>query len=163
MKYFAYGSNMSLLRLRKRVPSASRLGVFFLEKHELRFHKWNVDGSGKCDAYSTGQSSHVVMGALFEIDKAHKPALDRAEGLGNGYEEKYVQVKSPYGDSCEAFTYYATTIDPSLKPYSWYLNHVLVGAQETQLTAPYLQALRSTQCIEDPDTLRDAKERAIYQ
>jgi len=38
MKYFAYGSNMSLLRLRARVPSAERIGMFTLVEHALRFH-----------------------------------------------------------------------------------------------------------------------------
>ena len=69
MKYFAYGSNMSLLRLRERVPSAERLGVFKLEQHVLRFHKIGIDGSGKCDAFLTEDPNASVIGALFEIDK----------------------------------------------------------------------------------------------
>ncbi len=162
MKYFAYGSNMSLLRLRQRAPSAARIGVFILEKHELRFHKLSDDGSGKCDAYHTNHSSHVVMGALFDIDRGDKPALDAAEGLGNGYEQKWVQVKNHAGERHDAFTYYATHIDPALKPYSWYLNHVLVGAQETQVSALYLQAIESTASLEDPNLRRDAEQRALY-
>lgn len=56
MKYFAYGSNMSLLRLWQRVPSAVRIGVFTLQGHQLRFHKLGKDGSGKCDAYQTNNT-----------------------------------------------------------------------------------------------------------
>ena len=41
VKYFAYGSNMSLVRLRERVPSAERLGVFILAEYQLRFHKFH--------------------------------------------------------------------------------------------------------------------------
>ncbi len=48
MKYFAYGSNMSLARLKGRVPSAKRLGMFCLRNHQLAFHKISKkDGSAK--------------------------------------------------------------------------------------------------------------------
>jgi gamma-glutamylcyclotransferase len=53
MYYFAYGSNMSLSRLRERVPSAEAVGCFSLNGHDLRFHKLSKDGSGKCDAFFT--------------------------------------------------------------------------------------------------------------
>ncbi len=64
MKYFAYGSNMSISRLRERVPSAVRLGIFFLEGHRLCFHKASEDGSAKCDAYQTNNPNDEVIGAL---------------------------------------------------------------------------------------------------
>lgn len=38
MNYFAYGSNMSLQRLRERVPGAEYLGSYTLINHNLRFH-----------------------------------------------------------------------------------------------------------------------------
>lgn len=162
MKYFAYGSNMSLLRLRERVPSAERIGVFVLEAHQLRFHKSSNDGSGKCDAYQTDNSSDLVIGAIFEIKQSEKPALDKAEGLGYGYREKIVRVKNDSGDLVEAFTYYATRIEPSLLPYSWYLNHVIVGAQELNVPKQYLYIIESTVTIDDHNSNRDAAQRAIY-
>lgn len=162
MKYFAYGSNMSLLRLRKRVPSANRLGLFYLEQHDLRFHKASIDGSAKCDAFQTRHPKDAVIGALFEIDKNEKTALDIAESLGCGYDEKLVNLSSESGDIVAAFTYCATKIDPSLKPYSWYLNHVVVGAKETGVPKEYLHKIQSVESCEDADLKRDAKQRAIY-
>ena len=47
--YFAYGSNMSSVRLRARVNSAQPLGVARLPGHRLRWHMHSLDGSGKCD------------------------------------------------------------------------------------------------------------------
>jgi len=86
MKYFAYGSNMSLLRLRARVPNAERIGMFTLVEHSLRFHKWSrKDKSAKCDALFTGNPEYFVIGALFWIPREEKHPLDRAEGLGFGY------------------------------------------------------------------------------
>ena len=163
MKYFAYGSNMSLLRLRQRVPGAERLGLFILEQHDLRFHKISKDGSGKCDVYPTGNPDDSVFGALFKIDPGEKPFLDEIEGLGVGYEEKLVNVKNDVGDVIEAVTYYATRIDSSLKPYSWYLNHVIIGAKEINVPGHYLKAIQSVESIEDGDKKRDAEQRAIYK
>ena len=146
MKYFAYGSNMSLARIKERVPSAHRLGAYFLEGRDLRFHKAGKDGSGKCDAFSTSGNERVY-GALYEINPDEKPALDRAEGLGVEYSEKLVSVTNDQGETIEAFTYFALKIDDSLKPYTWYLNHVLIGARESQLPENYIQKQHFIQLV----------------
>jgi hypothetical protein len=164
VKYFAYGSNMSLARLRGRVSSAVSLGRHELRAHELRFHKPGRDGSAKCDAFHTGRAADEIMGVLFEIDCAERVLLDQAEGLGKGYEEKEVSVVSMGGASVEAFTYIATHIDASLRPYSWYVNHVLAGAREAGLPAGYIDArIGAVRSVEDDDEERDARERAIHR
>lgn len=162
MKYFAYGSNMSLVRLQQRVPSAKKIGVFTLKEHQLRFHKSSKDGSGKCDAFQTINVDNTVIGALFEINENEKKALDKAEGLGYGYNQKRVKVQNDVGDAYEAITYYATKTDSSLKPYSWYLNHVVIGAKETKVPAQYLAMIESIEWLKDPDTKRDSEQRAMY-
>jgi gamma-glutamylcyclotransferase len=163
VKYFAYGSNMSISRLRERVPSALALGCHSLKEHDLRFHKSSKDGSGKCDAFYTGDDGDIIFGALFEISRSEKLALDRAEGLGYGYEEKSIAVLASDGSSLEAMTYIATKINEDLKPYSWYVNHVLVGAGETSLPDKYVQwKISAIECIQDADRKRDAKERAVH-
>lgn len=163
MKYFAYGSNMSLPRLNARVPSAELMGVFTLVEHTLRFHKVSKkDGSGKCDALFTGNPDDYVIGALFEISNDEKSLLDKAEGRGYGYEEKWITVSDTQGNIHEAFTYYATNTDPSLLPYSWYLHHVVSGAKVLGVPCAYLDALLATNSREDPNRERDASERAMY-
>jgi len=162
MKYFAYGSNMSLSRLRERTPSARRLASCTLSHHALRFHKAGKDGSGKCNAFETGIPEDFVMGALFEIGSGEKPALDQAEGLGFGYDEKIVLLTDGSGGTVEALTYYATSINEVLKPYSWYKHHVLVGAEETALPPPYVGEIQLVESCEDPDRERDAQQRAIH-
>lgn len=160
--YFAYGSNMSLARLRARVPSARRLGAFELDGHELRFHQKGGDGSAKCDAYQTDHPEHCVVGAVFEIDPAEQCHLDRAEDLGKGYEIKTVGVKSADGQWLEAITYYAIDFDHSLKPFSWYVNHVLVGAREIGMPEDHLSRILAVEALDDHDTERDRLERGIY-
>jgi gamma-glutamylcyclotransferase len=163
VKYFAYGSNMSISRLRERAPSALALGRHALKEHDLRFHKSSKDGSGKCDAFYTGDHVDIVFGALFDISPGEKSALDKAEGLGYGYEEKSVAVLASDGSSREATTYFATEIDEYLKPYTWYLNHVLVGAGETSLPDDYVQwKISAIGSIQDADRKRDARERAVH-
>lgn len=164
MKYFAYGSNMSLPRLQQRTPGARRLSMASLTAHTLRFHKVSsVDGSAKCNALYTGVPQHCIFGALFEIPHAEKPLLDSAEGLGFGYAEKAIQVHDANGKCHDALTYYATHIDDSLQPYSWYLQHVILGARETGVPADYLEQIMATRSIPDSDQTRNARERAIYR
>ena len=163
MNYFAYGSNMSITRLRARVRDAESLGCYALKRHDLRFHKSSKDGSGKCDAFYTGDDVHVIFGAVFKISPTDKSSLDKAEGLGYGYDEKSVIVHAADGSSFEATTYFATAIDENLKPYSWYVNHVLIGGSEMLLPDEYVQSrISAIESIQDPDKKRDLKERAIH-
>src|ERR1700687_277338 len=123
MLYFAYGSNMCTGRLRERVPSAMTVRIAQLLNHSLRFHKRsNKDGSGKADAYFTGERENEVWGVIFEFDPAEKQNLDRHEGLGRGYAEKQITVIDLDGSPHPLFMYAADEahIEPALRPYSWY-------------------------------------------
>lgn len=162
MKYFAYGSNMSLARIRARAPGAEPLGHCVLSAHALRFHKVGRDGSGKCDAYFTGDPSDRMYGVLFEIGAQDKRALDVVEGLGRGYEQKKVVVMPPRGGRITAVTYVATAIDPSLEPFSWYVLHVLVGAQEAALPPAYVDTIRAVSSRTDSYLERDRVERSLH-
>jgi len=162
MLYFSYGSNMSSRRLRDRVPSADFMIVATLHGHKLRCHKVSRDGSGKCDAYDTGDSNHCVIGVVFDISASEKPLLDLKEGLGSGYEEKIVYLVAADGAVIEATTYYATSIDSLLKPYCWYKHHVLIGAAEHGLPQDYIEVFAQVESVADPESERHAKEMALY-
>jgi hypothetical protein len=161
--YFSYGSNMAPERLQARVPSAEPLQRAWLPEHQLRFHKHSrVDGSAKCDACHTGDPGHLVHGLLYRMRAAEKAVLDRAEGLGSGYEIKQVSLLLPRGGEVTAFTYYATDIHPSLQPYRWYREHVLRGARYAGLPPEYIEAIAAIEAVADPDRLRHERELAIY-
>ena len=163
MKYFSYGSNMSVRRLQQRVPSATALGVARLSEHRLMFHKVSdVDGSAKCDACHTGKGHHEVIGVLYEMHEQHKPALDRVEGVGYGYEEKTVNVELTDGSVMQAFTYCATLTDANLKPFHWYKRHVVIGAREHGLPAEYIENIHAIESIADSDLQRHELELSIY-
>lgn len=152
---------MSLARLQQRVPNASVIGRYFLEGHDLRCHKAGQDGSAKCDAFYTGRGDRIY-GVLFDIAISEKPVLDRAEGLGAGYDEKTVLLHNEQGHRVTALTYYALQIDPSLKPFGWYVNHLLIGAREANLPAAYIQRIMAFECVEDPDAGRHSRESSIH-
>jgi hypothetical protein len=163
MLYFAYGSNMSVKRLQNRVPSAQARGVAVLREHRLAFHKCGRDGSGKCDVDFSGPVAGRVFGVLYHMDPQHKTLLDAVEGLGSGYEQKTVTVRLAGGGGADAFTYYATHVDPLLKPYLWYQEHVLRGAREHRLPEDYVASIAAIEAIEDPDAARHLAELAIYR
>lgn len=155
---------MSRKRLAARVPSAKFNTIATLLSHELKFHKIStMDGSGKCDISATENSSNIVIGVIFEIDEHEKSELDKKEGLHFGYEEKGVDLTTPDGQSLKAFTYYATNINESLKPYHWYKEHVLRGAKENGLPEYYVKAIETVESIPDPLPERHEKEMEIYR
>ncbi len=159
--YFAYGSNMSTARLRARMPSCEPLGLATLPGHELRFHKRSKDKSGKCNAFATDAAQGVV-GVLFRFDPTERHVLDKAEGVGNGYEHATVTVINDGGRRRKVLTYLACpdAIDDFLAPYSWYKDFVLAGCAEHGLPADYVaNFVQAITAVEDPDKARDAKER----
>ena len=160
--YFAYGSNMSSARLLARTPSARSLGRASLQGYDLRFHKQGADGSGKCDAFHSGESAHCLHGVLYHLGLEEKSELDRIEGLGVGYESRTVTVTDSRGRRVEALTYVGILLADDLQPWSWYREHVLVGALEAGLPESYIQRIRSVVCLEDPDRDRDAQQRAVH-
>ena len=127
--YFAYGSNMSVRRLKKRVSSAEPLGMGWLPKYKLMFRKRSQDLSGKCDVVPA--EACRAFGVLFEIDSSQEERLDQCEGLNGGYLKKACNVQVGEGQCMPAFTYYAHPkhVDDNLRPYTWYLNHVIIGAR----------------------------------
>ena len=160
MIYFAYGSNLSFKRLRSRLPSARLLSTAYLTAHRLCFHKIGMDGSGKCDAFYTGDEHDVVLGALYRIEAEEKKILETSEG--EGYEEKEVTVFSASGEKITAFTFLAKAIDERLRPFHWYKGHVLIGARENRFPDEYVERFLSVESVDDPDKERAERELGLH-
>ncbi|MCK5640712.1 MAG: gamma-glutamylcyclotransferase [Gammaproteobacteria bacterium] len=153
LNYFAYGSNLHLQRLLERVSSARTHFVASLKAYDLRFHKLGQDGSGKANAFYTGEESDVLHGVVYKIHREHKPLLDRFEG---GYETHQVEVHDGE-QSIDAFIYIAPAhpLDDTLVPYHWYQAYVTVGAEQHQLCPHYIERLKSHPAMPDPDSDRE--------
>lgn len=98
-----------------------------------------------------GAATAEVWGSLFTLDPSEKPALDAAEG--SGYYEVMVEVESLDGRRRRARMYRAREErwDPGLRPYRWYRDYVVAGAEYHGLPESYVQAIRSVPVKEDPD------------
>lgn len=153
---FSYGSNMLGARIRKRVPSARGLGIACLEGHTLRWHKPGRDGSGKCDVVPDAAPGAGVWGVVHEIACDEKPALDRAEGLGQGYDERLVRL-SVAGRPIDALLYIATRIEPSPLPFDWYHALVVAGARQHGLPAAYQATIEAQPTQPDHDEARSTQ------
>lgn len=159
---FAYGSNMLASRLQARCPSAKALGVAELHGYELRWHKRSVDGSAKCDVVAVQDPNAIVYGVLFAIAGAEKPDLDQAEGLGQGYDEKQIQVWQG-GAMLTAQAYVATDTKAGLKPCTCYKGLVVAGAEEHGLPSKYVDALRQVVGFENPKCKHHAANMKLLE
>lgn len=163
MLYFSFGSNMLAARIHQadRAPSASYVAVASLRRYALRFHKRGEDGSGKCDAYHTGNPNDVVYGVLYQMASGDRQKLDVVEGVGKGYWVKRVFPHCSTNRRVAAFTYVAQTdfIDASLRPFSWYRDLVLEGARRNCFPEIYIKTIEIVKTIADFDLGRDAWER----
>jgi hypothetical protein len=155
LKYFAYGSNLHPLRLQQRVPSCRVIDIVNLQGYKLEFHKRSEDGSSKCNAFFTGEKHDVIFGVVYEITAAEKVRLDRAEGLGAGYNEAVLEL-TLHGEKHKVFTYVADPnyIDESLKPYQWYKEFVACGARHHCMPEPYIERINRIDTQEDNDEYR---------
>jgi gamma-glutamylcyclotransferase len=160
--YFAYGSNMASQRLLQRLPRAKYTGIARLAQHRLSFRKNDSGRSGKCDIELTGRVDDEVIGVIYEIGLEDKKTLDQIEGLGIGYDEKTVELRTDSGQTLFAVTYFAIDIDDRMVPYHWYKRHVLRGAIEHGLPQDYVDLIESTPSKADADDQRNLRELAIY-
>jgi gamma-glutamylcyclotransferase len=161
--YFAYGSNLCVERILARTPSATILARGWIDGYRLAFHKRSRDGSGKADAFHTAQKGDLVWGAVYALAARDKPVMDRFEGLGKDYEQRLVTVRTDAGYLVPAWVYTAhpATLDTTARPYAWYKNFVVTGAQQHGLPVRYQQHLAAVECLQDEDEKRNARERAV--
>lgn len=101
---------------------------------------------------ASSRDAAAVHGALYCIPSGEKHLLDLVEGVGQGYDEREVEVVTD-GEACAAWTYVASPghVDDTLSPFEWYRELVVRGAQSFGLPEEYVDALRRTPAEEDPD------------
>ena len=158
VRYFAYGSNLLRERLLARCPGLVFSGLATLTAHRLTFDKASTDGSGKC-AFEPADASEV-LGVLWDVPDTELAKLDRAEGVGYGYERCQVTVQQADRES-EVLTYQTTNRQAGLQPYDWYLALVLAGAEQQGMPPEYIDRLRTTPFRFDPDTNRRTRCTAL--
>lgn len=146
-------------KMRAAAPSAAFVTTGRILGYVLSFNKKSEDGSGKGNIVATGNAAHEVWGVIFEIPEAEQAALDKSEG---GYDPSVVDVLIGT-ESVSLRTYVAKPhrVDNSLKPYTWYKDFVVRGAEEHRLSASYVEALKAVEAMADSDMARERSNRAL--
>lgn len=156
--YLAYGSNLHPLRIIERVSSSRLVGIARLERYDVTFVKRSVDGSAKCNLLFTDDVDDVAYAAIYQISESQKHLLDKAEGLGHGYEETTFEMNvNDAALSCFAYIAASSHLDPALVPYDWYKALVIEGARYHRFPKAYIDRLDRTECLPDPDAERSLR------
>lgn len=135
--YFAYGSNMSSLRLRRRVGPLIDHGWAMLHDFAHLFDKRGADGTAKGNVVRRPGS--VVHGVLYELEPSQLEKLDRYEG---GYARIEIEVNLHAGRIFAlTYTAHAAQRAEGLEPARSYLDHYLRGAEEHRLPGEYLERI----------------------
>jgi hypothetical protein len=141
-----------------RCPSAETIAVGLVRGRRLAWCKRSGDGSGKCDL-AVGRDGDVAYGIIFKIEESERAALDKAEGLGRGYDLAEVEIAGEFGP-VRCLTYLATNTDDQLRPYDWYRNLVMAGALEHGLPGLYVKQIAAVPVIRDPRPQRITRVEA---
>lgn len=142
--YFAYGSNLVLERLRKRVGPVQVIGVAHLRGFRLSLDKRGKDGSGKANLHA--DAAHDVWGVLYELDAQAWTRLDASEP---GYDRIAVQVAC--GDALHAAqTYQSQRLTEDPVAFAWYKRLIVDGARAHGLPDAWLRDLEALPERVDP-------------
>ena len=135
--YFAYGSNLSSARLRRRVPSATARGIARVPGFVLRLDKRGADGSAKANLHPAPDAS--VWGVVYALDARHWSNLDACE---SGYAR--IAVEAWLGDApARVQTYRSDQLDHGAVAFEWYKQLMLDGAREHGLPVSWLAWLEA--------------------
>lgn len=143
LNYFAYGSNMDVARMREEGIDFRRRVAARLPGYRLEFNKLVKAGTLEGHSNIVPDEGGVVEGALYDIDAASLPLLDKCEGYPGDYLKIAAKVfLSVHEQEVCAITYIANpkTVKAGLKPAKDYLDHLL--AAKDILPAGYLEKLR---------------------
>jgi len=126
MLYFAYGSNLHHLQMKKRCKDSIFLKKINLKNFRLTFRNMYADIEFK--------KNLIVTGALFEISKSDEKKLDMYEDYPIIYKKYYFTY---YGK--KVMTYSMTKKTNFTFPSERYLNIIKKGYKDCDLDKSYLK------------------------
>ena len=128
MLYFAYGSNLHHLQMKKRCKDS-----VFLKKINLKDFKLTFRSKYRAADIEYKKGS-LVPGGMFEISKSDEKKLDFYEDFPNLYKKFYFQY---YGNKIMTYTMVKKT--PFKFPTEKYLNVVKRGYKDCNIDPKYLK------------------------
>jgi len=143
--YFAYGSNLSLERMRARAATASVVAPARLSGHRLTTDKRGRDGSGKANLRR--DPGGQVWGVVYSLHPNEWHVLDACE---RGYARVRLEVITHRSRSLEVATYASTLLTPDPHPFEWYKQLMVEGARAQGLPAAWIERLEALPSKPDP-------------
>jgi gamma-glutamylcyclotransferase (GGCT)/AIG2-like uncharacterized protein YtfP len=128
MLYFAYGSNLHHLQMKKRCKDS-----IFLKKINLNDFRLTFRGKYRAADIENKKNS-IVPGGLYEISKSDEKKLDIYEDYPNLYKKYYF-----YYYSKKVMTYLMPNKTPFRFPTTRYLNIIKKGYKDCMLDKKYLK------------------------
>ena len=125
MLYFAYGSNLHHLQMKRRCKDSIFLKKINLKNFRLTFRNMYADIEKK--------KNSIVQGALFEISKIDEKKLDIYEDYPIVYKKYYF---THYGKKIMTYTMTKKTL--FTYPPDRYLNIIMRGYKDCDLDKRYL-------------------------
>jgi gamma-glutamylcyclotransferase len=136
--YFAYGSNMSSVRIRERVPNARAIGPASWPGMRLTCNQVARDGSGKANLVV--DPALTAWGVIYELQSSDWSILDRFEP---GYRRRLCSIRGGDGTPITAQVYLGMGPFGAGLPCDWYRDHLLLGAREFGLPGPIIELILS--------------------
>jgi len=142
VRYFAYGSNLSLEQMSRRCPGSTMVDAGYIEDHELSFttfaERWK---GGVADIIEKKDSR--VWGLVYELPVADLSSLDYYEGFPDLYRRKKVSVFGRKGEYKEVWTYFVVDKKGYLPPSRVYFEIIYDAARVFGFPGGYVSFLES--------------------
>jgi gamma-glutamylcyclotransferase (GGCT)/AIG2-like uncharacterized protein YtfP len=140
-KYFAYGSNLDLIQMKRRCPSSKLISKGSLSDYRLTFNRFSSGwGGGVADVIQAQGSK--VWGLVFEISDTDLERLDRYEGYHKDetslYERWKTVIDTPNGQICDVWVYTVAEKQKFVKPTLEYLQIIKDAAKKWNFPKAYL-------------------------
>lgn len=142
MLYFAYGSNMERVQLKRLCPKAKFVDTAVLSDHELTFFG-NSPMWGGGIANIRERPGKQVEGVAWEISDTEQKVLDKYEDFPDLYLRKEIQVRTRPGKVIAAFAYFMENPGRETPPSKRYKQLLISGAEEHGLSDEYIAFLES--------------------
>lgn len=132
--YIAYGSNLNLLQMAFRCPTAKVVGASEIKDYELLFRGGRKSSVATVEPLK-GSSVPVLLWKLKEGDLQ---SLDRYEGFPSFYRKEILEVELR-GKTVPAMVYIMNDGHPYGSPSDYYLNTILEGYQSAGFDTEFLE------------------------
>jgi gamma-glutamylcyclotransferase (GGCT)/AIG2-like uncharacterized protein YtfP len=146
MLYFAYGSNMSAIRMLSRKITWTNVYSGTLKDYKLVFNKMSQKNNAVGFANIIPSKGDIVEGVMYELEIDMVKILDKYEGYPKHYNRTLLDIEYKWGEE-DAITYIANKeyLREGLKPSKEYMDFILDSKQF--LSEKYYNTLKNIEYL----------------